>query len=207
MVARSYIERDTDYTRFAARLLLHKLHTDVAGESDAKRIPAAYRQTFIDNMKRAVKEKRLQKAMLDFDLEDLANYIDLERDLLFDFMGLQVLYDRYFLRAAGSEDIILETPQAFWMRVAIGMALNETDKDKNDWAKKFYDIMSTHRYVPSTPTLFHSGTTYPQLSSCYLNTVQDDLSDIFNSTPTTLSSQNTLVGSAVTIQISVPREH
>ncbi|MCC7543315.1 ribonucleoside-diphosphate reductase subunit alpha [bacterium] len=178
MVARSFIERDTDYTKLAARLLLHKLHQHVLGESDADKIPAAYRKMFVKNMKRAVKENRLQKEVLDFDLETLAEYMDLERDLLFDFMGLQVLYDRYFLRAAGSEDIILETPQAFWMRVAIGMSLNE-GRDKNEWAKKFYDVMSTHRYVPSTPTLFHSGTTYPQLSSCYLNTVQDDLNDIF----------------------------
>ncbi|MEI7818802.1 MAG: ribonucleoside-diphosphate reductase subunit alpha [bacterium] len=178
MVARGYIERDTDYTRFTARLLLHKMHEDILNEADAKKIPAAYRATFQTNLKRAVKEDRLQKGLLDFDLEDLANYIDLERDLLFDFMGLQVLYDRYFLRAAGIEEVILETPQAFWMRVAMGMALNE-GKSKNEWAKKFYDIISTHRYVPSTPTLFHSGTTYPQLSSCYLNTVQDDLKDIF----------------------------
>ena len=178
MVARSFIERDTDYTRLAARLLLHKLHQHVLNESETEKIPATYRKVFVDNMKRAVEENRLQKEMLDFDLEDLAAHMDLERDLLFDFMGLQVLYDRYFLRAAGNEDIVLETPQAFWMRVAIGMSLNE-GKDKNEWAKKFYDIMSTHRYVPSTPTLFHSGTTYPQLSSCYLNTVQDDLSDIF----------------------------
>ncbi len=179
MVARGYIERDTDYTKLAARLLLHKLHQHVLDETDPDKIPAAYRKMFIENLKRAVKENRLQKEVLDFDLEELAQYMDLERDLLFDFMGLQVLYDRYFLRSAGSEDIILETPQSFWMRVAIGMSLNEAPKDKNEWVKKFYDVMSMHRYVPSTPTLFHSGTTYPQLSSCYLNTVQDDLSDIF----------------------------
>lgn len=179
MVARSYIERDTDYTRLAARLLVQKLAQEILEESDEKKIEVAYRATFKSNLKRAVKEDRLQKEILDFDLEDLASYMDLKRDYLFDYMGLQVLYDRYFLRAAGSEDIVLETPQAFWMRVAMGMALNEDKKDKNDWAKKFYDVISTHRYVPSTPTLFHSGTTYPQLSSCYLNTVQDDLHDIF----------------------------
>ncbi len=178
MVGRSFIERDTDYTKFTARLLLHKMAQDITEEGDVKKIPTAYRDTFIKNLKRAVKEDRLQKALLDFDLEDLAKYMELERDYLFDYMGLQVLYDRYFLRAAGSDDIVLEMPQAFWMRVAMGMALNE-GKDKNDWAKKFYDIISSHRYVPSTPTLFHSGTTYPQLSSCYLNTVQDDLLDIF----------------------------
>jgi ribonucleoside-diphosphate reductase alpha chain len=179
MVARSFIERDTDYTKFAARLLLHKIHSDVAEESKPDAVPTAYRATFTKNLKRAVKEGRLQKGLLDFRLDELAEYMDLDRDLLFDYMGLQVLYDRYFLRAAGNEDIILETPQAFWMRVAMGMAMNEDKKDKNEWAKKFYDIMSTHRYVPSTPTLFHSGTTYPQLSSCYLNTVSDDLESIF----------------------------
>ncbi len=179
MAARGFIERDTDYTKFAARLLMHKLHQEVAGEADAKKIPAAYRKTFVENLKRAVDENRLQKEILNFDLDELAEYIDLDRDDLFDYMGLQVLYDRYFLRAAGSEDIILETPQAFWMRVAMGMAMQETKKERTEWAKKFYDIMSTHRYVPSTPTLFHSGTTYPQLSSCYLNTVGDDLGSIF----------------------------
>ncbi|MDQ5944538.1 MAG: ribonucleoside-diphosphate reductase alpha chain [Patescibacteria group bacterium] len=179
MAARGYIERDPDYTKFASRLLLHKLHQDVAGENDEKKIPAAYRKTFLSNLERAVEEKRLQKEILDFDLAELAEYLDLDRDDLFDYMGLQVLYDRYFLRAAGSEDVILETPQAFWMRVAMGMAMHESKKERTEWAKKFYDIMSTHRYVPSTPTLFHSGTTYPQLSSCYLNTVGDDLESIF----------------------------
>lgn len=179
MAARGFIERDTDYTKFAARLLMHKLHQEVAGEADEKKIPAAYRKTFVSNLKRAVDEKRLQKEILNFDVDELAEYMDLDRDDLFDYMGLQVLYDRYFLRAAGSEDVILETPQAFWMRVAMGMAMQETKKERTEWAKKFYDIMSTHRYVPSTPTLFHSGTTYPQLSSCYLNTVGDDLGSIF----------------------------
>lgn len=179
MAARGFIERDTDYTKFAARLLMHKLHQEVTGEADAQKIPTAYRKTFVENLKRAVDEKRLQKGILDFDLDELAKYMDLDRDNLFDYMGLQVLYDRYFLRAAGSEDIILETPQAFWMRVAMGMAMQESKKERTEWAKKFYDIMSTHRYVPSTPTLFHSGTTYPQLSSCYLNTVGDDLESIF----------------------------
>ncbi len=179
MAARGFIERDTDYTKFAARLLMHKLHQEVAGEADEKKIAAAYRKTFVSNLKRAVDEKRLQKEILNFDVDELAEYMDLDRDDLFDYMGLQVLYDRYFLRAAGSEDVILETPQAFWMRVAMGMAMQETKKERTEWAKKFYDIMSTHRYVPSTPTLFHSGTTYPQLSSCYLNTVGDDLGSIF----------------------------
>ena len=179
MTSRSFIERDTDYTKFAARLLLHKLHQEVAGEASEKKIPSAYRQTFLTNLRRGVDEGRLQAEILDFNLDELAEYMDLNRDDLFDYMGLQVLYDRYFLRSAGSEDIILETPQAFWMRVAMGMAMQESKKDRTDWAKKFYDIMSTHRYVPSTPTLFHSGTTYPQLSSCYLNTVSDDLENIF----------------------------
>lgn len=178
MVAKSFIERDTTYTRFAARLLMHKLVGEITGVTEESKIEKAYRDIFATNLKRGVKENRLQKELLDFDLPELTAYMDLNRDDLFDFMGLQVLADRYFLRAAGNEDIILELPQAFWMRTAMGMALQEK-KDKNEWAKKFYDIMSTHRYVPSTPTLFHSGTSYPQLSSCYLNTVQDDLKSIF----------------------------
>ncbi len=179
MVARSFIEKDANYAKFAARLLLHKLHQDVVGEADEKKIPAASRRVFVSNLKRAVAEGRLQKEILDFDLDELAKHINLGRDDLFDYMGLQVLYDRYFLRAAGNEDVILETPQAFWMRVAMGMSLQEPKEDRTGWAKKFYDIMSTHRYVPSSPTLFHSGTTYPQLSSCYINTVGDDLENIF----------------------------
>lgn len=179
MVARSYIERDPAYTKLAARLLLNKMNQEILGTGDVDKIPAAYRTKFVENLKLGVKEGRLQKAILDFDLEDLTAYLKLDRDDLFDYMGLQVLYDRYFQRAVGIDEAVLETPQAFWMRVAMGMAMNEKKDVKNEWAKKFYDVMSTHHYVPSTPTLFHSGTSYPQLSSCYLNTVSDDLEGIF----------------------------
>jgi ribonucleoside-diphosphate reductase alpha chain len=179
MVARSFIERDPDYSKLASRLTLHKLYDQVIGDAIEKTFSDKYRETFIKNLKRGVKDGRLQKQILDFDLNALAKHIDDKRDDLFDYMGLQVLYDRYLLRAAGSDEIILETPQAFWMRVAMGLALNESKSTRTAWAKRFYDVMSKHHYVPSTPTLFHSGTTYPQLSSCYLNTVEDDLESIF----------------------------
>jgi len=109
-------------------------------------------------------------------LEHLAQAIVPERDDLFDYMGLSTLYKRYFLR---HEDRHVELPQAFWMRVAMGLALEEHDKET--WAIKFYNLISHMRYVPSTPTLLHAGLTRPQLSSCFLTTVEDDLVHIFKS--------------------------
>ena len=116
------------------------------------------------------------KDLLDYDLEALSKELVLERDTLIEYLGIRTLYERYFVK---DDKTPLETPQAFWMRVAMGLSIKETNK--MDITKKFYMLISQLRYVPSTPTLFHSGLSHPQLSSCYISTVSDDLSHIFKS--------------------------
>ncbi len=174
MAARSFIERDPAYDRLSARLTLEMVRLEVLGSTK----PEAYAERFASNLQKAVDEGRVDKELLTFDLETLAKALVPERDYLFDFMGAQVVYDRYFLRAQGSE-LRIEAPQTFWMRIAMGLSLAEAPEKRTEWAIKFYNILSTLRYTPSTPTLFHAGTTYPQLSSCYLNMVEDDLGHIF----------------------------
>jgi ribonucleoside-diphosphate reductase alpha chain len=174
--ARSYIELDPEYSKLAARLGLRALYQEVFGKTERRHFHAAYRKAFIDHVQVMVRDGRLDKRVLDFDLERIAAAIKPERDNLFEYLGFQTIYDRYLLREEGGERK-LETPQAFWMRVGLGLAL--TEKNREERAIEFYEVMSTLHYVPSTPTLFHSGTTRAQMSSCYLNTVGDDLSHIF----------------------------
>ena len=178
MSASSSIEKDSAYSTLAARLLLKKIYREVLDTDKVSELDSAYQDVFKNFVKTTVKEGRLDKRLLDFDLDDLASYIKPERDKLFDYMGLDMLHDRYFIQNEG-RGVRLETPQVFWMRIAMGLSVLEKKTEKNAWAKKFYDILSTLRYVPSTPTLFHSGTTFAQLSSCFLNTVEDDLKHIF----------------------------
>jgi ribonucleoside-diphosphate reductase alpha chain len=173
MAARSYIEREPAYSKVAAYIVLHHLYLEAFGPEGDK----AYSKGFVANLKSAVDAGRIDKRLLEFDLEELASYIKPERDLLFEYMGAQTLYDRYFIREEGGSRK-LEAPQTFWMRIAMGLSIAESE-NRTEWAKKFYDILSELRYTPSTPTLFHAGTSYPQLSSCYLNYVSDDLSNIF----------------------------
>jgi len=113
--------------------------------------------------------------MLEFDLEKLSAALKPQRDERFTYLGIQTIYDRYLIHSNGRR---LETPQYFWMRVAMGLAWEE-GANKEEWAIKFYDLLSTFRFVSSTPTLFNAGTCHPQLSSCYLSTVMDDLEHIF----------------------------
>lgn len=178
MTTRACIEQDPAYSKVASRLLLHVLYREVVGEDifDVARIEQHYREAFVRNIKKGVDIGRLDPRMLTFDLDLLSKKLVLERDDLFQYLGSQVLYDRYFLRDP-QEKRVLETPQAFWMRVAMGTALLE--REKNSIVQKFYDILSTLRFVATTPTLFHSGTMHPQLSACYLNTVDDSLEHIF----------------------------
>lgn len=180
MTARSFIEQDPAYSRVAARLLLRILYKEVIGAAaiNFAILDEQYRESFARNIKRAVEIGKIDPRMLVFDLEKLSMALRPERDDLFMYLGVQVLYDRYFLRVAETQEI-LETPQAFWMRVAMGLAINEADKTGT--AIKFYEILSTLRYVASTPTLFHSGMVRAQLSSCFINTVPDDLHQIFKS--------------------------
>ncbi|HMT39468.1 MAG TPA: ATP cone domain-containing protein, partial [Candidatus Saccharibacteria bacterium] len=172
LAAKSCIEKDHAYSTLAARLLLKKIYREVIGTDKEDKIVEAYKDIYKDFIKSAVKSKRLDGRLLEFDLDELAEYIDYKRDGLFDYMGLDMLHDRYFIQNEG-RGVRLETPQILWMRIAMGLAIQEKKSEREKWTKKFYDTLSTLRYVPSTPTLFHSGTTFAQLSSCFLNTVED----------------------------------
>ncbi len=182
MVVRSMIERDLVFSKLAVRLLLDEINKEVINQDylQAGNVEAAYRKAFIENIKTGVAIGRLDERLLSFDLEKISNELVLERDYLFEYLGLQTLYDRYFLRNDDTKQL-LETPQMFWMRVAMGSAVLEPRESQDAWVRSFYDVMSEFYYTPSTPTLFHAGTTKPQLSSCYLNTVPDSLDGIFKS--------------------------
>ena len=179
MTARAMIERDPVYSTLAARMLLSTIYKEVIGSDISyKNIDKQCKEAFVRNLKRGVELGRVHKELLDFDLDTIVEMFDHSQDDLFDYLGLQTVYDRYFVRDTDT-DTILETPQMFWMRVAMGVAMTEKKEDRTVWVKKFYDIMSQFYYTPSTPTLFHAGTPKPQLSSCYLNTVPDSLDGIF----------------------------
>jgi ribonucleoside-diphosphate reductase alpha chain len=177
MTARGMIERDPSFSMVTGRLFLASLYKEVINTKyTPQELSSAYSKAFISNIKENAKNGRLSEELLGFDLEMLSTKMVLSRDELIPYRGLQTLYDRYFL-VDTNEGHHFETPQAFWMRVAMGMAINESDK--NAKALEFYEVLSTLKFVSSTPTLFHSGTKRPQLSSCYLTTVGDDLKQIF----------------------------
>ncbi|MFI5335118.1 MAG: ribonucleotide reductase N-terminal alpha domain-containing protein, partial [Chlamydiales bacterium] len=176
MAARSKIEVEPAYATVASRLLLDVLYRETLGISASDpELESVHRAYFKNYFQRGITFKRIHPDLLQFDLDKLATAIQLQRDDLFSYLGLQTLYDRYFIHEMQKR---LETPQIFWMRVAMGLALSEKEK-KNEKAIEFYDILSKFLFVSSTPTLFNSGTLHPQLSSCYLSTVMDDLSHIF----------------------------
>ena len=174
--ATAFIEQDPAYSTLASRLLTAKLVREVTGISckDKYEYDHSYRHAFIKGIHQGVTLNYLDNRLLDFDLPFLAKQLHLERDDLIDYMGMQTLYERYLLK---HKQIRFETAQAFWMRIAMGVAI--TEPNKNERAIEFYKVMSSLRYVPSTPTLFHAGFIRAQLSSCFLNTVDDDLSHIF----------------------------
>jgi ribonucleoside-diphosphate reductase alpha chain len=175
LAARTLIEKDPGYTRATARLLLHTIRKEIVGEellhSDMHTRYAEYFPTFI---KKGVAAELLDEKLLQYDLAKLGAALKADRDLQFDYLGLQTLYDRYFLHV---NDVRIEMPQAFYMRVAMGLALNEIDREAR--AIEFYEVLSTFDFMSSTPTLFNSGTHRSQLSSCYLTTVADDLDGIY----------------------------
>jgi ribonucleoside-diphosphate reductase alpha chain len=181
MTSRSLIEKDPIiYSAITSRLFLAKLYREVfACKFTEDNLAETYRASFIANLRTAVTEGKLDSRMLEFNLDRLAGILSLERDRLIPYRGLQILYDRYLLCSSDGKRRI-ETPQAFWMRVAMGLALNEGE-EKEKRAAEFYEVLSTLRFVCSTPTLFHSGTTHPQLSSCYITTIDDSLESIFKS--------------------------
>ncbi|HEY6821522.1 MAG TPA: ribonucleoside-diphosphate reductase subunit alpha [Burkholderiales bacterium] len=176
LAARALIEKDPAYSYVTARLLLNTIRLEVLGEeasqADMERRYAVYFPQFIE---RGIAAELLDPELGRFDLAQLGQALKARRDLQFGYLGLQTLYDRYFLHVQGQR---IELPQAFFMRVAMGLALKEKDRERR--AIEFYDALSTFDFMSSTPTLFNSGTLRSQLSSCYLTTVSDDLEGIYD---------------------------
>ena len=175
LAARAQVEKDPAYSYVTARLLLHTIRKEVLEEDVAQENMVEQYQSYFPKMiKRGVEAGLINSELSRYDLPRLARAIDASRDLKFDYLGLQTLYDRYFLHVRGQR---IELPQAFFMRVAMGLALNEIDREAR--AIEFYEILSSFDFMSSTPTLFNSGTLHSQLSSCYLTTVSDDLDGIY----------------------------
>ncbi|MBX9711620.1 MAG: ribonucleoside-diphosphate reductase subunit alpha, partial [Xanthobacteraceae bacterium] len=183
MAARTLVEQEPNYAYVSARLLLDKLRTEVLSFVHGAPINASqadmttrYAEYFPAYVKAGIEAELLDADLAKFDLKRIAAALKPERDLAFQFLGLQTLYDRYFLHNDGNR---IELPQAFFMRVAMGLAMREIDREAR--AIEFYNLLSSFDFMASTPTLFNSGTLRPQLSSCFLTTVADDLDGIFKS--------------------------
>ena len=175
MAARSLLEQDPAYGYVTARLLLHTVRAEVLGEETSQaEMATAYAEYFPRYIKLGIEAELLDSKLAQFDLAKLGAALDHRNDLRFNYLGLQTLYDRYFLHI---RDRRIELPQIFFMRVAMGLALNEINREER--AIEFYKLLSSFDFMSSTPTLFNSGTLRPQLSSCYLTTVADDLDGIF----------------------------
>ncbi|HUD24482.1 MAG TPA: ribonucleoside-diphosphate reductase subunit alpha [Burkholderiaceae bacterium] len=175
LAARAMVETDPDYGRLSARLLLHAIRREVLGEeADHASMARRYAVCFPQCIRVGIEAGRLDERLARFDLDRLARALRPERDLQFTYLGLQTLYDRYFLHHDGRR---FELPQTFFMRVAMGLSLNEMEPEAR--AIEFYEVLSSFDFMCSTPTLFNSGTCHPQLSSCYLTTVADDLDSIY----------------------------
>jgi len=178
--ARTLVEKEPNYSFATARLLLDKIraealgYLDVAEQATQAEMSTHYPKALSNYIKRGVELELLSPELLSFDLAKLGEAILPERDLQFSYLGLQTLYDRYFIH---DNDTRIELPQIFFMRVAMGLAMRE--QNKNARAIEFYQLLSSFDYMSSTPTLFNSGTLRPQLSSCYLTSVPDDLHGIY----------------------------
>ena len=173
--ARAMIEKDPAYSFVTARLLLDTIRREVLGEAVTQaEMQTRYAEYLPQFIKRGIAAELLDERLAQYDLARLGAALDAQRDLQFGYLGLQTLYDRYFLHVHGTH---IELPQAFFMRVAMGLALNEIDREAR--AIEFYNVLSKFDFMSSTPTLFNSGTRRSQLSSCYLTTVSDDLDGIY----------------------------
>ncbi len=173
--ARSLIEKEPAYNFVTARLLLNNMCAEVLGEEvTPDEMATRYAEYFPQFIKQGIAADLLDARLAQFDLQRLGQELDAQRDLQFGYLGLQTLYDRYFLHVHGKR---IELPQAFFMRVAMGLSLNEIDREAR--AVEFYRLLSSFDFMSSTPTLFNSGTQRSQLSSCYLTTVADDLDGIY----------------------------
>jgi len=184
MATRVNIEKDPNYSMVAARLLLDNLRSealtylnDRPSEATQAEMAKRYPATFKKYIKQAVELELLDEELTRYDLTKLGAAIKPERDHQFTYLGLQTLYDRYFIHT--DEDVRFELPQIFFMRVSMGLAMNEVDREER--AIEFYNLLSSFNFMSSTPTLFNSGTRRPQLSSCYLTTVPDSLDGIYSS--------------------------
>lgn len=174
--ARSKMIKHPNYSKVAAKLLLNCLYKEIFKESvDCDTFEEDYKSSFIKNIKKGVKSGIYSKELLKYDLKQLAEYLKPERDDLYHYVGIQNLYDRYFLRI---NDKVIETPQHFHMRVAMGVCIQ--DEDKENTVKDIYDMYSQHLASSSSPTLFNSGTPNNQLSSCYLSEIDDSINGIFD---------------------------
>ncbi|MEY2973455.1 MAG: ribonucleoside-diphosphate reductase class Ia alpha subunit [Pseudomonadota bacterium] len=181
MSARAKVEVEPNYSYVTARILLDSLRAEaltflgVAEESTQSEMHNNYPKAFKAFIEKGIDLEMLDPELKKYDLDKLAKAIEPERDYQFTYLGLQTLYDRYFIH---SNDIRFELPQIFFMRVAMGLAAQENNPEER--AIEFYKLLSSFDYMSSTPTLFNSGTLRPQLSSCYLTTVPDDLDGIFS---------------------------
>jgi ribonucleoside-diphosphate reductase alpha chain len=175
LAARALMEKDPAYSQVTARLLMHTIRKEVFGHEVAQQdAPANYLEYFPQLIKKGIAADLLDSRLAQFDLQQLSQALVPERDLQFGYLGLQTLYDRYFLHI---REVRIEMPQGFFMRVAMGLAINEIDREAR--AIEFYNLLSSFDFMSSTPTLFNSGTQRSQLSSCYLTTVSDDLEGIY----------------------------
>jgi len=175
LAARVQVEKDPAYSRATARLLLHSIRKEVLGQEVSQdAMLTEYANYFPKFIKKGIEGGLLNPELGQYDLKRLGLALDAKRDLQFDYLGLQTLYDRYFLHLKGQR---IELPQVFFMRVAMGLALREVNREER--AAEFYEILSSFDFMSSTPTLFNSGTLHSQLSSCYLSTVADDLDGIY----------------------------
>ena len=181
MSARTKVEKEPNYSFVTARILMDQIRNEALGflgvseESTYHEMEKHYPTAFKAYIDKGIELDILNPELKEFDLEKLANAIDYERDNQFTYLGLQTLYDRYFIH---SNDVRYELPQVFFMRVSMGLALEEDNREER--AIEFYKLLSSFDYMSSTPTLFNSGTKRPQLSSCYLTTIPDDLDGIFS---------------------------
>ncbi|WP_018861579.1 ribonucleoside-diphosphate reductase subunit alpha [Thioalkalivibrio sp. ALJ3] len=182
MAARVMIEQEPNYSEVTARLLLDSLRREALSfvhgrpeEATQAQLAERYAEYFGAYIRRAADLELVDSELTRYDLDKLGAAIKPERDLQFTYLGLQTLYDRYFIHSDGTR---FELPQAFFMRVAMGLAINEIDREAR--AIEFYNLLSSFDFMSSTPTLFNSGTLRPQLSSCYLTSVPDDLDGIYS---------------------------
>jgi ribonucleoside-diphosphate reductase alpha chain len=176
LAARAMVETDPSYSQVTARLLLHTIRKEVLGEEvEQSEMNARYPVYFPEFIRKGIEGELLDSRLGEYDLARLGAALKAERDQQFNYLGLQTLYDRYFLHLRGRR---IELPQVFFMRVAMGLALNEPDREAR--AIEFYEVLSSFDFMSSTPTLFNSGTLHSQLSSCYLTTVSDDLAGIYD---------------------------